>query len=109
MSKKIEIIGVEDIPLINPGDNIPLIIFKVLTKNSISLEDGDILIIAQTIISKSLGRLRNLEDINRSEPLDNKFFESLKIWVNELKEIEFHVSEKGKIEIIINLINKLLL
>lgn len=50
--------------------------------------------------------LRNLEDINRSEPLDNKFFESLKIWVNELEEIEFKVSEKRKIEIIINLINK---
>lgn len=50
--------------------------------------------------------LRNLEDINRAEPLDNKFFESLKIWVNELKEIKFKVSERRKIEIIINLINK---
>ena len=35
MKGKIEIIGVEDIPLIKPGDNIPLIIFNALTKNSI--------------------------------------------------------------------------
>ena len=67
MKEKIEIIGVEDIPLIKPGDNIPLIIFNALTKNSISLEDGDIVIIAQTIISKSLGRLRNLGDIIPSQ------------------------------------------
>jgi len=67
MRGKIEIIGVEDIPLIKTGDNIPLIIFNALPKNSISLEDGDIVIIAQTIISKSLGRLRNIGDIIPSQ------------------------------------------
>jgi len=67
MREKIKIFGVEDIPLIKPSDNIPLIIFNALTKNGISLEDGDIVIIAQTIISKSLGRLRNLEDIIPSQ------------------------------------------
>jgi coenzyme F420-0:L-glutamate ligase/coenzyme F420-1:gamma-L-glutamate ligase len=67
MREKIKIFGVEDIPLIKPSDNIPLIIFNGLTKNGISLEDGDIVIIAQTIISKSLGRLRNLEDIIPSQ------------------------------------------
>ena len=67
MKGKIEIIGVEDIPLIKPGDNIPIIIFNALTKNSISLEDGDVVIIAQTIISKSLGNLRNLGDIVPSQ------------------------------------------
>ena len=67
MSGKIEIFGVEDIPLIKPSDNIPLIIFNALTKNSISLEDGDIVIIAQTIISKSLGNLRNIRDIVPSQ------------------------------------------
>ncbi len=67
MRGKIEIFGVEDIPLIKTSDDIPLIIFNALTKNSISLEDGDIVIIAQTIISKSLGRLRNIGDIIPSQ------------------------------------------
>ena len=67
MSGKIEIIGVENIPLIKSGDNIPDIIFNAFTKNNISLEDGDIVIIAQTIISKSLGRLRNLGEVVPSQ------------------------------------------
>ncbi|MHA1233598.1 MAG: coenzyme F420-0:L-glutamate ligase [Promethearchaeota archaeon] len=67
MRGKIEIFGVEDIPLIKKGNDISLIIFNALTKNRISLEDGDIVIIAQTIISKSLGRLRNLKDIIPSQ------------------------------------------
>ena len=67
MKEKIEMFGVEDIPLIKANDNIPLIIFNALTKNSISLEDGDIVIIAQSIISKSLGRLRNIKDIIPSQ------------------------------------------
>ncbi len=67
MRGKIDMFGVENIPLIKPDDDIPLIIFNTLTKNSISLEDGDIVIIAQTIISKSLGRLRNLGDIIPSQ------------------------------------------
>ncbi|MGV9172515.1 MAG: hypothetical protein ACOC35_08100, partial [Promethearchaeia archaeon] len=40
--------------------------------------------------------------------LDELFFKSLKFWVNQLKSVEFRkgISEKEKIEIIINLINK---
>ena len=67
MRGKIEIFGVEDIPLIKNGDNIPLIIFNALTKNNTSLEDGDVVIIAQTILSKSLGNLRNIGDIVPSQ------------------------------------------
>ena len=67
MRGKIEIFGVENIPLIKKGNDISSIIFNALTKNSISLKDGDIVIIAQTIISKSLGRLRNVKDIIPSQ------------------------------------------
>ena len=63
MKENIEIIGVKDIPLIKSGDNIPVIIFNAITKSNVSLEDGDIVIIAQTIISKSLGRLIKLGDV----------------------------------------------
>jgi len=36
MSGKIEIFGVEDIPLIKPRDDIPLIIFNALLKKTVS-------------------------------------------------------------------------
>jgi len=40
------------------------------------------------------------------EILDKKFFESLKIWVSKLSEIEFEVEDKIKIEQVIRLLNK---
>ncbi len=67
MGKKVSIIGLQGIPLIKTGDNIPNIILTGLANNDLSLEDGDIFVIAQTIISKSLGRIRNLKDIKPSD------------------------------------------
>jgi len=64
---EIKIIGLKDIPLIKSGDNLPEIILNSLDKNGISLQDGDIIVIAQSIISKSTGRIRNLNNINPSE------------------------------------------
>lgn len=40
------------------------------------------------------------------EELDKKFFESLKQWIDKLREVEFEVDEKRKLELVINLINK---
>jgi len=67
MAPKIEIIGLKGIPLINPGDNISHIIFENLKNNKINLENGDIFVIAQTIISKSEGRIVNLDNIKPTE------------------------------------------
>ena len=67
MAPKIDIIGLKGIPLINPGDNITQIIFENLENNEINLENGDIFVIAQTIISKSEGRIVNLDDIKPTE------------------------------------------
>ncbi|MFX1345158.1 MAG: coenzyme F420-0:L-glutamate ligase [Promethearchaeota archaeon] len=63
----IEIIGLEEIPLIKKDDDIPNIILKSLGKMGLSLLDGDIIVIAQTIISKSNGRTINLYNITPSE------------------------------------------
>ncbi|TKJ20822.1 MAG: coenzyme F420-0:L-glutamate ligase [Promethearchaeota archaeon Loki_b32] len=64
---KIKIIGLKEIPLIKKGDNISDIIIKALDRNGLPLQDGDIIVIAQTIISKSSGRTRNLNEIVPSE------------------------------------------
>ena len=53
----INLIGLQGIPLIKPGDNIPNIILEALNRNNLSLENGDILVIAQSIISKSTGMI----------------------------------------------------
>ena len=63
----IKIFGLKEIPLIKSGDNLPEIILNSLDKNGINLQDGDILVIAQSIISKSTGRIRYLNKINPSK------------------------------------------
>ncbi|MFX1395099.1 MAG: coenzyme F420-0:L-glutamate ligase [Promethearchaeota archaeon] len=63
----INIIGLQGIPIIKPGDNISNIILEALDNNKLSLKNGDILVIAQTIISKSNGLIKNLKDIKPSE------------------------------------------
>jgi coenzyme F420-0:L-glutamate ligase/coenzyme F420-1:gamma-L-glutamate ligase len=67
MKEKINLIAIKEIPLIKAGDNIPQIIFNALKLNNLALENGDILVIAQTIISKSLGRTQNLNLIKPSQ------------------------------------------
>lgn len=67
MSQAINIIGLKGIPLIKKGDNITKILLQALKNNNITLEDGDILLIAQTIISKSLGYIKDLNDIKPSD------------------------------------------
>ncbi len=50
--------------------------------------------------------LDNKEDLFDKDPLDKKFFASLKFWVSELNKVTFLVNQNEKTELIINLINK---
>jgi coenzyme F420-0:L-glutamate ligase/coenzyme F420-1:gamma-L-glutamate ligase len=57
----------EGIPLIQKGQNLTEIILDSLIKNAIDLIDGDILVIAQKIVSKAEGRLFRLKDITPTQ------------------------------------------
>jgi coenzyme F420-0:L-glutamate ligase/coenzyme F420-1:gamma-L-glutamate ligase len=67
ITKEIKIFGLEDIPLVKKGDNIPNLILESIKKKELHIRDGDILVIAQTLISKSNGRTRNLNEIECNE------------------------------------------
>jgi coenzyme F420-0:L-glutamate ligase/coenzyme F420-1:gamma-L-glutamate ligase len=66
-SKKIEIIGIENIPLIKEGDDLSKIILDNIERNELRLDNGDIIVIAQIIVSKRLGDIRDLNSINPSK------------------------------------------
>jgi coenzyme F420-0:L-glutamate ligase/coenzyme F420-1:gamma-L-glutamate ligase len=51
------------IPIIRPGDDLVTIILLSLQQNNISLMDGDVLVLAQKIVSKAEDRFVNLADI----------------------------------------------
>ncbi len=51
-----------NIPLIEKGDNLA----EIILKNSSDIQDGDIFVLAQKIVSKTEGRLVNLADVEPS-------------------------------------------
>ena len=51
------------IPLIRPGDDLADILLTALGAARLALADGDILVLAQKIVSKSEGRLVNLSEV----------------------------------------------
>jgi len=54
-------------PLICPGDNLADMLLASLQTARITLEDGDILVVAQKIVSKAEGRLVNLATVTPSK------------------------------------------
>lgn len=54
------------IPIIHQGDDLAGVILASLLENGIGLRDGDILVIAQKVVSKAEGRLVNLADVTPS-------------------------------------------
>ncbi len=55
------------IPIIRHGDNLPDIVVNALHENTISLEDNDILVLAQKIVSKAEGRAVHLATVTPSQ------------------------------------------
>jgi len=56
----------EGIPLIHPGDDLAQIILSSLQQTRTTLQDGDILVVAQKVVSKAEGRLVNLAEVEPS-------------------------------------------
>jgi len=55
------------IPMIQPGDDLSSILLSALENTEILLEDRDILVIAQKIVSKAEGRLVNLTEVEPTQ------------------------------------------
>ena len=66
MTEPLMLTAIPHIPLIQPGDNLGLIIHQAVYEADIKPLDGDILVLAQKIVSKSEGRLVNLASVNPS-------------------------------------------
>lgn len=55
------------LPLVKPGDDLPLLLLAGMESAGLRLQDGDILVLAQKIVSKAEGRLVNLTEVTPSE------------------------------------------
>jgi coenzyme F420-0:L-glutamate ligase/coenzyme F420-1:gamma-L-glutamate ligase len=62
-SARLSLTALPGVPLIQPGDNLACIIGTALRDAGIALEAGDILVVAQKIVSKAEGRIVDLATI----------------------------------------------
>lgn len=63
----LSILPIREIPLVKPGDDLSRLLLDALTANRLALQKGDILVLAQKIVSKAENRLVNLSEVAPSE------------------------------------------
>ena len=63
--------ALDEFPLINPGDNLCSIIIDSIKGNEIFIDDGDVILLAQKIVSKSENRYKDLSKITPTEKAKN--------------------------------------
>ncbi len=67
MPPRLTLSGVPGIPLIAPGDDLGAIIATAMDRAGLPCADGDIIVIAQKIVSKAENRYVNLADVTPSK------------------------------------------
>lgn len=66
MAGSLELIGLRDFPRVEPGDDLAGMIADALARQGLALAPGDVLVLAQKIVSKAEGRYVRLADVQPS-------------------------------------------
>jgi coenzyme F420-0:L-glutamate ligase/coenzyme F420-1:gamma-L-glutamate ligase len=66
MTDRVSIIGLRGVPMVQPGDSLHAITISALVDADIGLEAGDVLVVAQKIVSKAEGRLVDVATVTPS-------------------------------------------
>lgn len=67
MVKKVGVFGLEGFPLIGAGDNLASLIVSAAKNNDVEIEEGDIFVVAQKVVSKAEDRVVRLETVQPSQ------------------------------------------
>lgn len=67
MVKRVEIFGLETIPVVKPGDDLGALIVRAAEEEGVGINDGDIIIVAQKVVSKAEGRIVDLNKVKPSK------------------------------------------
>ncbi len=67
MTAQLELTALKNFPLIEPRDDLVAIIIQSLKDSGLVLENGDVLVLAQKVISKAENRYAYLNDVKPSE------------------------------------------
>ncbi|HET6606113.1 MAG TPA: coenzyme F420-0:L-glutamate ligase [Rhodopila sp.] len=63
MTSRLELLAIPGLPMVKAGDDLPSLILGGLDRTGMSLQDRDVVVIAQKIVSKAEGRMVDLTDV----------------------------------------------
>ena len=66
MAGTLELIGLREFPRVEPGDDLATLIADALSRQGLTLQSGDVLVLAQKIVSKAENRYVRLADVEPS-------------------------------------------
>jgi coenzyme F420-0:L-glutamate ligase/coenzyme F420-1:gamma-L-glutamate ligase len=67
MVKRVDVLGLEGIPLVKAGDDLAVLIVEAAESNGVEIEDADIIVVAQKVVSKAEGRVIKLDLVEPSK------------------------------------------
>lgn len=65
--RSLNLFAPSSLPMVQPGDDLSGLVADALRREGLSLQDGDVLVVAQKIVSKSEGRLVRLADVRPTD------------------------------------------
>ena len=65
-TSRIELFGIRSLPEVKPGDDLAVLIANALRREGLELRSGDVLVLAQKVVSKAEGRVVRLNDVKPS-------------------------------------------
>jgi len=66
MTERVTVVGLRGVPLVRQGDDLAAIAVAALAASALSPEDGDVLVVAQKIVSKAEGRVVEIASVEPS-------------------------------------------
>ena len=93
MTSRIELIALDGIPEIVPGDELAAVIAAALASSDLRLADADVLVITQKVVSKAEGRLVELASVEPSELA----LEWARRWDKDPRQVEVVLRESAAI------------
>jgi coenzyme F420-0:L-glutamate ligase / coenzyme F420-1:gamma-L-glutamate ligase len=93
MTASIQLLAVDGIPEIHPGDDLGAIIADALRSDGIGLRPDDVLVVTQKVVSKAEGRLVELASVDPS-PAAREYAER---WGKDPRQVELVLRESAEV------------
>jgi len=91
--QRISIVGLEGFPLVKVGDDLAKIIVETAKRENVRIDSGDVIVVAQKVVSKAEGRVAQLRSVEPSERAE----EVAKITLRNPKLVELALKETKRI------------